>query len=104
MGEGGVVDGVVVFFRVDDDLFLENVAVRNAVRGHGVGRRLIAFAEEGVRGLGLRAVRLYTNEKMTANLAFYTRLGYREIDRRTEDGFRRVWFEKRLRCSREGRA
>jgi GNAT superfamily N-acetyltransferase len=95
-GEGGVVDGVAVFFRRDDHLFLENVAVRDAARGRGLGRRLIAFAEDTARGLGLRAVRLYTNEKMTANLALYPRLGYREIARRTEEGFRRVWFEKRL--------
>jgi hypothetical protein len=33
---------------------------------------------------------------MTENVALYTRLGYTETDRRTEDGHRRVFMEKRL--------
>jgi len=42
------------------------------------------------------AVHLYTNEKMTDNLSIYPRLGYVEVARRHEDGFDRVFFEKRL--------
>jgi hypothetical protein len=34
---------------------------------------------------------------MTENLAFYARLGYREDDRRTEEGFQRVFFSKPVR-------
>ena len=41
-------------------------------------------------------MRLYTNEKMTANLSIYLRLGYTETGRRIEDGFKRVFFEKLL--------
>ena len=37
---------------------------------------------------------LYTNAKMRENLALYARLGWREVDRRTESGFERVYFEK----------
>lgn len=37
---------------------------------------------------------LYTNAKMTENLTLYARLGWRETDRRTEQGFERVYFEK----------
>jgi hypothetical protein len=33
---------------------------------------------------------------MTENLAFYPRLGYEEVDRRTDGGFERVFFVKRL--------
>ena len=33
---------------------------------------------------------------MTENLELYPRLGYREVDRREEDGFSRVFFRKRL--------
>jgi hypothetical protein len=33
---------------------------------------------------------------MTENLAYYPRLGFRETDRREEDGYRRVFFEKRV--------
>jgi hypothetical protein len=58
-------------------------------------RQAVAEDEVAVR-LGLRRVHLYTNAKMTANLSIYPRLGYVEIDRRSEDGFDRVYFEKRL--------
>lgn len=44
----------------------------------------------------MEAVHLYTNEKMVENLAIYPRLGYAETGRRHEDGFNRVYFEKRL--------
>lgn len=33
---------------------------------------------------------------MTDNLSIYPRLGYVEVERRLEDGFNRVFFEKRL--------
>jgi len=33
---------------------------------------------------------------MTENLSIYPHLGYIEVDRREEDGFSRVYFEKRL--------
>ena len=37
---------------------------------------------------------LYTNAAMRENLSLYPRLGWVETDRRTEDGFERVYFEK----------
>ena len=39
---------------------------------------------------------LYTNEVMTENQAIYTHLGYREVGRNTDDGYRRVYMEKLL--------
>jgi ribosomal protein S18 acetylase RimI-like enzyme len=56
----------------------------------------MAFAEQRARFLGLPEIRLYTHERMTANIAFYTRLGYDEVERRVEDGFARVFMRKRL--------
>ena len=49
----------------------------------------------GSQGTGTR-LSLYTNEVMTENQAIYTHLGYREVDRHTEDGYRRVYMEKLL--------
>ena len=39
---------------------------------------------------------LVTHEVMTENQAIYARLGYVEIDRRAEDGYRRIYMEKPL--------
>jgi hypothetical protein len=33
---------------------------------------------------------------MTENLAYYPSLGFRETDRREEDGYSRVFFEKQV--------
>jgi GNAT superfamily N-acetyltransferase len=45
-----------------DHLFVETVAVWPQRQGEGIGRKLMAFAEERARELGLQEVRLYTNE------------------------------------------
>jgi len=89
--------GFVVFRVAEDHVFLENVAVRPEAASQGVGGALIRFCEAETLRRGLAAVHLYTNEKMTANLSLYPRLGYVEVDRRREDGFDRVYFEKALR-------
>jgi ribosomal protein S18 acetylase RimI-like enzyme len=94
--EAGRVAGVLVLRPLPDSLFLENVAVLPDRQGRGIGRALIAFAERHARGLGLPAVTLYTNERMTENLLLYPRLGYVETGRRTEEGFARVYFRKPL--------
>ena len=89
-------EGFIVFFPRADHMFLENVATHPEARGHGLGRMLIEHCEAEARAQGLPAVELYTNEKMTANLGFYSRLGYRETDRRLQDGFNRIFFRKAL--------
>ncbi|MGJ7517963.1 GNAT family N-acetyltransferase [Pseudomonas baetica] len=88
--------GFIVFYPVDRHMFLENVAVSEAGRGKGIGKSLVQFCEAEAVRLGLGSVHLYTNEKMTDNLSIYPRLGYVEVQRRSEDGFNRVYFEKRL--------
>lgn len=95
-GADGTVLGFIVFFPRGEHMFLENVAVADAAAGQGIGRALIGFCEAEARRLGLASVQLYTNEKMVANLSIYPHLGYAEIGRRTEDGFNRVYFEKRV--------
>ena len=88
--------GFIVFFQKGDHMFLENVAVRRNATGRGVGKRLIAFCEEIAKDANLGSVKLYTNEKMTANLSLYPHLGYQETERRREDGFNRIYFEKTI--------
>lgn len=89
--------GYLVAFAKSGDWFLEAVAVSDAARGMGLGRRLIAFAEEEGRRRGFARVTLYTNALMTGNLSLYPHLGYAETGRRHEDGFDRVYFAKELR-------
>jgi GNAT superfamily N-acetyltransferase len=95
-GADGATQGFIVLIPQPGYLLLENVAVRPAAQGQGTGARLLAFAEEQARALRMAEIRLYTNEAMTANLAYYPRHGYTETHRAQEDGFRRVFFRKQL--------
>lgn len=90
----GRIVGILVVEHRDDYLLLDNVAVAAGAQGIGIGRDLIDFAEREAASLGLPRVRLYTHVMMTENLTFYPRLGYRETERITEEGFDRVYFEK----------
>ena len=90
----GQIIGMIVLVVHADHLLLENVAVLPADQGRGVGTRLLEFAEARARELGLPAIRLYTNEAMTENLAYYQRHGYVETHRAVEHGLRRVYFIK----------
>lgn len=94
--QAGTCVGLIVLHVEADHLFIENIAIAPACQGRGLGGRLLAFAESEAIRLGLSELRLYTNEMMTENLAFYTRLGFEETARRTEDGYARVFFRKRI--------
>jgi ribosomal protein S18 acetylase RimI-like enzyme len=93
---GDIVVGVLVARPRGASLLLESVAVDPAHQGLGIGRALVAHAETLAAGAGLEAVELYTNQAMTENLRLYPRLGYVETGRRSEDGYRRVYFRKTL--------
>jgi GNAT superfamily N-acetyltransferase len=94
-GAGAVV-GLLILVPEPDHLLLENVAVRPSAQGTGIGSRLLEFAEERARELGLSEIRLYTHELMTENQALYARRGYRETHRAETAGLRRVFFTKQL--------
>lgn len=88
--------GMLVLELRGDVAQIENVAVSPALQGSGLGSELLRRAEADARAAGCVVARLYTNERMTENLAFYPRRGYVETHRREDAGFRRVFFEKSL--------
>ena len=88
--------GYVVFYREGDHLHLESVAVLPEQTGKGIGKELLGYVERTARLDGLKAVELYTNEAMVENLAMYSKMGYREIQRKHHAGFKRVFFRKSL--------
>ena len=92
----GAVAGVLVLLTERDHLLLDNVAVAPEAHGRGIGRQLIAFAEDEARRRGFAEIRLYTHEKMTENAAMYPRLGYAETHRARPAGSDRIFFGKGL--------
>lgn len=97
--DDGEIEGTIVLEDTPHALQVANVAVRPDRQGHGLGRQLLAFAEDEARRRGYDAVILYTNVHMTENVERYPKLGYVEVGRGHEHGFDRVFFEKSLRHS-----
>ena len=93
---GSPITAVLTLYPRADHLYVENIAVDPNAQGRGLGRALMDFAEREAVNRGLHRMALVTHEAMTENQAIYARLGYVEIERRTEDGYRRIYLEKRL--------
>lgn len=88
--------GLAVLEDEPDSLMLYNVAIAPEEQGKGLGRILIAFAEQEARRRGHSRLRLYTNAAMEANIRLYERLGFVRTNQMTEGAFHRIYMEKRL--------
>jgi len=94
--QDAAIAGVIVLRVTEEGFLIDNVAVHPAHRGRGLGRALLELAEAEARRAGFDSVYLYTHEKMTENLALYSKIGYVEYDRRREQGFSRAYMRKHL--------
>ncbi len=90
----GAIVGVVVLAVDGEGFLIDNVAVHPSLRGKGLGKALLEFAE--ALSAGCDSIYLYTHEQMTENLALYSRLGYVEYDRRSQGDFSLVYMRKHL--------
>ncbi len=89
--------GFIVFYTRLDYMHLENVAVLPEFAGIGIGKALLLHVEQATREAQKQRIELYTNEVMHENFGLYEHLGYKEIERKEESGFRRVFFSKVIR-------
>jgi len=93
---GGPIVGLIETMQRDDHLWIENVAVAPAAQGRGIGRHLLAYAEQKAADAGCFEIRLLTNGAFEANVLLYRRLGY-ALDR--EEAFMNgttVYMSKKL--------
>ena len=95
-GDAPDIDAVLELVPHDDHLLVENIAVRPACQGAGLGRQLLDFAENEARRQGFDELRLYTHITMTENVTMYAHLGWEETHRGGQDGFERVFMRKFL--------
>jgi ribosomal protein S18 acetylase RimI-like enzyme len=65
----------------DGWLSLDNFAVAPDQQGRGIGRRILAFAEDHARQLWLTELRLVTHSMMWENQRLYATAGYEEYTR-----------------------
>ena len=92
----GTIVGMIVLTIDDEGFLVDNVAVDPSHRGKGLGRALLEFAEAEARRAGFDSIYLCTHEKMTENLALYSRIGYIDYDRRSQGDFSLVYMRKHL--------
>jgi len=97
----GELAGLIEIIPEVDHLLIENLAVAPAFQGRGLGQHLLAHAEALTVSLGHGEIRLYTNQRFAANIAFYLKRGYR-LDREEPfpGGSVAVHMSKRLRPDR----
>ncbi|WP_117193105.1 GNAT family N-acetyltransferase [Rhizobium terrae] len=96
--DGGLV-GCVFCKPETDFLYLGKLAIAPAHQGRGVGRRLLAIAEEIARDRELSALRLETRIELAGNHATFARWGFEKTAENSHAGFTRVTsieMQKRL--------
>jgi len=96
LDDAGEIAGVLVLENGPEAFLLDNIAVRPDRQGLGFGRLLLDFSEAEAARCGRAVITLYTNALMVGNIAIYAARGYVERERRTENGFNRVYMAKRL--------
>jgi len=96
--QAGAVVGSIVLNASEgqDSVQINNLVVDPAAQGRGYGKALMRCAEDFARASSRTALELFTNVKMHENFALYAKMGFDEVDRRTEDGYERVFFRKGL--------
>lgn len=82
---------------VDDTAQIKRMWVARAVRGLGLGRRLLAELEARAVAAGARVARLETNRTLAEAIRLYRSAGYRETPRFNDETYADHWFEKVLR-------
>ena len=99
LGDDPVGCGAVLFHDSGHDngpAHLRRMWIAPAMRGLGLGRRLLAELEARAAAHGATTVRLETNGSLVEAIAMYRATGYREVDPFNAESYAQHWFEKRL--------
>jgi len=75
---------------------IKRMWVSSAVRGLGLGRRLLAELEAHAAAKHVTTVRLETNDSLTEAISLYRESGYQEVPAFNNEPYAHHWFEKKL--------
>jgi GNAT superfamily N-acetyltransferase len=78
---------------------LKRMWIAPAVRGLGVGRRMLSELERLASKRGIRLLRLETNRTLKEAIALYRGSGYVEVGAFNTEPYAHHWFEKRFKQS-----
>ena len=76
---------------------IKRMWVAPAVRGLGLGRRLLTELEARAVASGVTTARLETNRALAEAISLYRAAGYREVAAFNDEPYAHHWFEKTLR-------
>jgi GNAT superfamily N-acetyltransferase len=79
---------------------VKSMFVGRAVRGRGVGRRLLEELETIAADHGCRAIRLDTSDYLTPAIGLYRSAGYAEVPDYNGNAKANLWFERALSGAR----
>lgn len=80
--------------------YIKRMWVDGAMRGVGLGRRMLQAIEAQARELGFTTVVLETNRALTEAINLYRHAGYTEVAPFNDERYAHHWFRKRLRAGR----
>ena len=83
-------------FHHDAQAEVKRMWVDPAVRGLGLGRRLLAELEAHAEARGVRILRLETNRTLGEAIGLYRAVGYRDVAAFNDEPYAHHWFEKTL--------
>jgi DNA-binding MarR family transcriptional regulator/ribosomal protein S18 acetylase RimI-like enzyme len=83
-------------FHPDACADVKRMWISPAVRGLGLGRRLLAELESQAAARGVRTLRLETNRTLTEAIALYEASGYRSVPAFNDEPYAHHWFAKSL--------
>jgi ribosomal protein S18 acetylase RimI-like enzyme len=63
------------------DAFIDELYVRPAYRGQGIGTKVLKFADEVCRSAGVQALHLEVERKNVKAQTFYRKVGFQDHDR-----------------------
>jgi len=85
-----------VIFNDDGSAYLKRMWVDDAVRGMGVGRRILEALEQAAREHGSTTATLETNASLDEAIAMYRASGYVEVPPFNDEVYADLWFAKPL--------
>lgn len=95
--KAGELAGLLIIYPVDNALYVDTIGVNPTYQQHGLGRRLLTYAEEKAREAELNKMTLVTNALQVSNQEYYRKFGYVETHRESlEPGRVGVWMAKTL--------
>lgn len=95
-GDGGSLAGSMILRFSPQTCRIHSIAVARAIRGQGLGQRLLRQAQRRARARGCRRIHLEADARNAALLNWYEQNGYTKIQR-LPDYYARRWHAWRFR-------